>query len=207
VSPRGVAVPDAREQLFAAAEQVLARDGPQGLTSRAITEEAGVAKGLLYAHFPDLDAFLAELVLDRTGRAAKAAQELVVQAGESAVTDNLVGAVTAWLDTNSHTFTVGALVLFRPGVMAEVHRRSGGLAPSALEDVERGFAAYLAAEQRLGRIAPGTDTRTLALALVGAVHHLFLTRPPDGPDLAGTVAEVVTTVLAGHLTRRTRPPG
>jgi AcrR family transcriptional regulator len=197
VSPRGVAVRDVREQLFAAAERVLARDGPQGLTSRAITEEAAVAKGLLYAHFADLDTFLAELVLDRAGRATEAAHDLAAQAGSATVTDNLIGAVTAWLPAD--TFTIGTLVLFRPGVMAEVHRRSGGLAPSALGDVERGFANYLDAEQRLGRIAAATNTGTLALALVGAVHHLFLTRPPDGPDLADAVAEVVATVLTGHL--------
>jgi AcrR family transcriptional regulator len=41
--PTGVALRDAREQLFAAAERVLLRAGPNGLTSRAVTAEAGVA--------------------------------------------------------------------------------------------------------------------------------------------------------------------
>ena len=46
MSPRGVAIHEAREQMFLAAERVLARQGPDGLTSRAITQEAGVATGL-----------------------------------------------------------------------------------------------------------------------------------------------------------------
>ncbi len=59
--PTGVALRDAREQMFAAAERILLRDGPQALTSRAVTAEAGVAKGVLHRHFADFDAFLAEL--------------------------------------------------------------------------------------------------------------------------------------------------
>jgi AcrR family transcriptional regulator len=57
-----------REQLFGAAERVLLRDGPSGLTSRAVTAEAGVAKGVLNRHFQNFDAFLAELAHDRAER-------------------------------------------------------------------------------------------------------------------------------------------
>ena len=66
--PTGVAIRDAREQLFDAAERVLLRAGPSALTSRAVTTEAGFAKGVLHRHFADFDAFLAELVLDRIAR-------------------------------------------------------------------------------------------------------------------------------------------
>ena len=63
--PTGVALHDPREQLFAAAERILLRDGPQALTSRAVTTEAGCAKGVLHRHFADFDDFLAALVRDR----------------------------------------------------------------------------------------------------------------------------------------------
>jgi AcrR family transcriptional regulator len=53
--PTGVALRDVREQLFGAAERVLLRDGPSALTSRAVTDEAGVAKGVLHRHFADFD--------------------------------------------------------------------------------------------------------------------------------------------------------
>ena len=66
--PTGVAIRDVREQLFDAAERVLLRDGPSGLTSRAVTTEAGCAKGVLHRHFADFDGFLAEFVLDRVDR-------------------------------------------------------------------------------------------------------------------------------------------
>ena len=63
--PRGVAIPEVREQLFAAADRILGRAGPAGLTTRAITAEAGVANGVLHRHFRDLDAFLAEFTASR----------------------------------------------------------------------------------------------------------------------------------------------
>ena len=79
--PTGVALRDVREQLFAAAERVLLRDGPHALTSRAVTAEAGCAKGVLHKHFADFDAFLAELVLDRIAQLEGTAAGLLDRAG------------------------------------------------------------------------------------------------------------------------------
>jgi AcrR family transcriptional regulator len=76
VVPRGVAIPDVPQQLFDAAERLLLRDGPGGLTSRAITDEAGCAKGILHNHFADLDGFLAAFVVDRSRRIAEHAKQL-----------------------------------------------------------------------------------------------------------------------------------
>ena len=55
IVPTGVHIRDVRDQLFDAAERVLVRDGPNALTSRAVTMEAGCAKGVLYRHFDDFD--------------------------------------------------------------------------------------------------------------------------------------------------------
>jgi len=93
--PTGVALRDAREQLFDAAERVLLRAGPNALTSRAVTTEAGCAKGVLHRHFTDFDAFLAELVLDRARRVEAQAAVLRESAGTGTVAGNLTGALTA----------------------------------------------------------------------------------------------------------------
>jgi AcrR family transcriptional regulator len=115
-----VAFPDAREQLFEAAERVLVREGPSALTSRAVTTEAGVAKGVLHRHFADLDAFLAELVLDRIGRIDHQATALRDSAGTSTVVDNLTGFLTALF--GSVAVAIVALVISRNDLRARLRQ-------------------------------------------------------------------------------------
>ena len=91
--PTGVAIRDPRGQLFEAAERVLLRDGPGGLTSRAVTTEAGVAKGVLHRHFADFDAFLVDLTLARIARIAVQAAGLRAAAGTGTVAGNLAAAL------------------------------------------------------------------------------------------------------------------
>ena len=80
--PTGVPMHHAQQQLFDAAERVLLRAGPNGLTSRAVTAEAEVAKGLVHRYFADFDTFLAELVLDRVAKLDETANAV---AGERTV--------------------------------------------------------------------------------------------------------------------------
>ena len=79
--PTGVHLRDVREQLFDAAERLLLEGGPSALTSRAVTTEAGVAKGVLHKHFDDFDGFLAEFVLDRVDKMDARAKALLASAG------------------------------------------------------------------------------------------------------------------------------
>jgi AcrR family transcriptional regulator len=194
MSPRGVAIPDVREHLFRAAERLLAREGPNGLTSRAITREAGVAKGLLYSHFSDLDEFLADFILDRFSRDAEGAATLAPKAGEGTVQANLADAALSLF--SSGALALGGLVMSRPPVFARVHE---ALTAKALpfSDVEQVVTAYLDAEKKLGRVAAGADTDTLATALVGTVHHLFLTHRAEGPDLRDRVIRIAGALIAG----------
>src|SRR5690349_10377634 len=112
--PTGVALRDARQQLFAAAECILLRDGPHALTSRAVTAEAGVAKGVLHRHFADFDAFLAELVEDRIARIAGEAAALRDRAGTGTVAGNLTGVLTELF--SSVAVAIVALITFRDGL-------------------------------------------------------------------------------------------
>src|SRR5580658_240494 len=91
--PTGVAIRDPRGQLFEAAERILLRDGTAGLTSRSVTAEAGVAKGVLHRHFADFDDFLAELALSRVARIASQADGLRAVAGSGTVAGNLAAAL------------------------------------------------------------------------------------------------------------------
>ena len=191
--PTGVAIRDPRVQLFNAAERVLLRDGPNALTSRAVTTEAGVAKGVLHRHFTDFDAFLAELVLDRIGRIGDQAAALRESAGTGTVADNLTGARTALF--GSVALGIVGLVICRDDLRARLRQARPSGVP-VLAEATAMIASYLTAERELGRIAADADVDTLAPTLIGAGHLLFAGREGTPPE-AGAVRKVVTTVIAG----------
>ena len=193
--PTGIAIRDVREQLFDAAERVLLRAGPNALTSRAVTTEAGCAKGVLHRHFADFDAFLAEFVLDRVGRMDAQAAALRGSAGTGTVAGNLAAALTA-LYGSVAVATVG-LVAARDGLRARLREAWPAGVPVLTEGMVM-ITSYLTAERERGRIAADAEVDMLGPALLGGVHMLFVSGenvPPD-PEAIG---KVVTTVLAGVL--------
>lgn len=169
--PRGVAIPELRQQLFTAAERVILRDGPAKLSGRAVTTEARVAAGLLYAHFSDLDDFLANYAVDRSFTVIATAAPLPARAGTGDIAANLTDTLLAVpRDTLA---ALARLLVLRPELAARVHDVLGD--GTALDAVEQAADAYLAAERRLGRLAATTDPAAIALAITGALHHLVLT--------------------------------
>ena len=192
--PTGVALHNAREQLFAAAERVLLRDGPNGLTSRAVTTEAGCAKGVLHRHFADFDAFLAELVLNGITRIDAQAAALRRSAGTGTVAGNLTGVLTELF--GSVAVAVVGLIISRDGLRARLREARPGPGLPLLTEAADMLAAYLTAERDLGRVAAAADIGTLAPTLLGASHLLFADRD-GGPPQAEAVHRMVTTVVSG----------
>jgi AcrR family transcriptional regulator len=189
-----VPIRDVREQLFDAAGRVLRRDGPDALTSRAVTIEAGLAKGILHRHFADFDTFLASLVLTRIELLDHRSEELRSYAGSGGVADNLVAALTASLDPDS--LAIVGLVMSRRDLLARLRLTTPSGVP-LLAEATRMIAAYLTAERGLGRITPKADVDRLALVLVGAAHLLLAGR--ERAPQAGEVRQLVVTVLAGAM--------
>ncbi len=191
--PTGVALRDARAQLFDAAERVMLHEGPSALTTRAVTTEAGCAKGVLHRHFADLDDFLVELVLDRIARIESQALDLRRSAGTGRVIDNLTGALRAVF--GSVALVIVGLVISRDTLRARLRHDIPTGVP-VLAEATAMLASYLAAERELGRIAADADVDTLASTLIGAGHLLFADREGAPPD-AHSVRKVVTTIIAG----------
>ncbi|MEV6647842.1 TetR family transcriptional regulator [Amycolatopsis sp. NPDC051371] len=198
--PTGVHLRDVRQQLFHAAERVLLREGPNALTSRAVTAEADVAKGVLHRHFADFDAFLAELVLDRIARLTDQAAILQASAGTRTVTANLVDALTELFDPVSVALT--SLVFFRDELRTRL-RRPGTDGLPFLAEAREMLSAYLTAERAQGRIAADADANSLALSLIGASHLLFAGRQrhtlPDPAELEKLIQTVIADVVQRRL--------
>ncbi|MFD6529846.1 TetR/AcrR family transcriptional regulator [Streptomyces sp. NPDC060184] len=197
--PTGVHLRDARQQLFDAAESVLLRDGPNGLTSRAVTDEAGCAKGVLHRHFADFDAFLTDLVLDRAARLERQAEVLRGSVGTGTVADNLTDALTTLF--GPVPVAIIPLVTFRDELRARLrHARPGG-GIAILAEATTAVFGYLAAERDRGRIAADADIDALTLSLVGGGHLLFADRDP-GPPTTAAVSRLVAAVVADAVGRR-----
>ncbi|CAM5717148.1 TetR/AcrR family transcriptional regulator [Streptomyces canus] len=189
--PTGIALRDVREQLFDAAERILLRDGANALTSRAVTTEAGVAKGVLHRHFEDFDAFLADLVLDRIGRIEARSRALRESAGTGAVLDNLTAVLTELFGTIA--LRIVGLVIARDPLRARLREARGGGVP-VLREATAMVAGYLAAERDLGRVPADAEVDLLAPALIGAAHLLFADTEGATPG-DGEVRRVVATVV------------
>ena len=193
--PTGVVLRDPRQQLFAAAERVLLRDGPQALTSRAVTTEAGCAKGVLHRHFADFDDFLADLVRDRIARLDGQAAALRDAAGTGTVAGHLTEVLTDLFGPVA--LAIVGLITFRDDLRSRLRTTTPAGVP-LLSEAAAMLAGYLAAEQALGRLAPEADVATLAPTLLGAGHLLFAGGGPS-PPAPGAVHRMVTTVLASAL--------
>jgi AcrR family transcriptional regulator len=203
--PTGVALQDPREQLFTAAERILLRDGPQALTSRAVTTEAGCAKGVLHRHFADFDDFLADLVRDRIARLDAQSAALLDAAGTGTVLDNLTATLTDLFC--SVAVAIVALITFRDDLRARLRETTPTGVP-LLTEAAAMLAAYLTAERDLGRLAWDADVATLAPTLLGAGHLLFAgrdTSPPAPATVHRTVAAVMANVVQEPRPNRNAP--
>ena len=203
--PTGVAIRDPRRQLLDAAERVLLRDGPAALTSRAVTDEAGVAKGVLHRHFTDFEAFLAELVLDGIAQVNAQAAALRATAGTGTVAGNLAAALPDLF--TPLLLALARLVFARDELRARLRAATGSRIPLVSESVALA-AGYLEAERDLGRIAPGADIATLAPMLVSAAQLLFTDTdgPPPDAGVTRTVAAALAAADTAFLPRQVSRP-
>jgi AcrR family transcriptional regulator len=191
MSPRGVAIPNVREQLFDAAERLL-REGAGPLSGRAVTRAAGCAVGLLHNHFGDFDAFLVEFVIDRFRRYASSVTGLPSLAGAGTVAGNLTDAALALFGPG--TQALSRLLLSHPSVAGRAFETRAASGP-ARPMLEEAFATYLDRERQLGRVAGDADTDAIAVALLATVHQLLLTPGRDGQDARDLLRRVIATLV------------
>src|ERR1700685_1925672 len=189
--PTGVAIRDPRGQLFDAAERILLRDGPGGLTSRAVTAEAGVAKGVLHRHFADFDAFLLDLTLARIARISDQAADLRAVAGTGTVAGKLAAALPGLL--TPEYLALIRLVIARDELRARLRAATGSRIPLVSQTTPM-VGGSLSPQPGPRRVAANADISTLAPPLIGAMHLLFT--DTDGAPEAAAVARTVAVVLA-----------
>jgi AcrR family transcriptional regulator len=188
----------ARERFLDGAAEVLRRRGLAAATTKEIASAAGLSEAMLYKVFRDkVDLFLAVLT-ERLPRVALVRDGFAGQVGNGALDANLERLAAELLAFYLETFPIAASVFSDPQLLSHLRE--------ALRDSDRGpqvnveaVTAYLAEEQRAGRVAATVQLAAVAEMLVGAcLHRAFLTRF-NGGDLTRRDLEKFATDLVDAL--------
>ena len=200
-----------RAQLVDAAERVLRTRGLARATTKEIAREAGCAEGTLYLHFADkLD--LVRAVHEKLLPAfVEVVRHLPGRAGTGTVEANLTEVADSALRLYRDLLPVGSSLFADPELLARYRAllaERGGGPQRAWEPV----AAYLRAEQALGRVAADADPAAAAALLLGACQQLVFVELMTGPetlpfrDRPDPAPALVATLLAGLAPEPSRQP-
>ncbi|RKS05090.1 TetR family transcriptional regulator [Nocardiopsis sp. Huas11] len=192
--PRSTAAQTRRHILDTAAE-VLDRLGMARATTKEIARASGYSEATLYKHFTDKSELILEVMRHRFPPFVDDLARMPERAGQGSVRDNLVGLVTRAVPFFRHGAPMLGSLFAEPELLRR-HREGMGRHGAGPLNVNRGFAAYLEAERRLGRIPEDTDPEASAALLVGACFQrgyfeAFSEGGEDFPPLERFAADVV----------------
>jgi AcrR family transcriptional regulator len=209
-----------RDYLIETAARLIDQRGSAGLAVRDIAREAKVADGVLYNYFEDKEDLLVHALLAHVGNVMASAPRLLPPPGEGTVAENLRVFIDGGVATLLRVTPAFAGLMSQPKVLARFHamvggdaafdpavedgdRRSGGAGRGGGQGLPDLLTAYLAGEQRLGRIDADADIDAVASLIVGAMHGQILPRvlfaPPGTPVTIppGLSARLTRVVLEG----------
>jgi AcrR family transcriptional regulator len=189
-----------RRDLLDQARAVIAQDGVDGLTMRALAARAGTAVGLSYKAFASRDDLLWELTLD-------ALQKLASQLDDWAATTDgdLAERMMEFLDIHQ--------VSLAPELVEHITRGPRGKelfrAAADAGDIRSWastMADFLSARQRAGSIRADANIDAFAFLVTAAMHHVLVTKEPFHAPDRPTLTRYLAAVTAGISTTATNPP-
>lgn len=155
-----------RAALIAAAIDVIARDGLEGLTTDAIAERAELAVGLIYKYFPDKTELLAEVVQQLLERDLKALRAAVID--YSTPVDRLNVALTFIGNRMTKSYRLMSAIGQQPGYSEPMRAELAKLirATEAADSPAVLAAAAYGALIEVARSGRSRDVETVATALL-----------------------------------------
>lgn len=190
--------PSLRRRIIDAADGLIREQGLAGATTREIARAAGCAEGSIYVHFEDKIDLVIAVIVEREPFFAELL-ELPAKAGERSVESNLVPWVEELLQLLRENQPIFYALMGDRTVFARFkerlrERQTGPVA------VFQAAAAYVRAEQELGRIDARVEPEVVASILIGACRDRTLTRALAGIESeppSGFAQQLVTTVVFG----------
>jgi len=192
---------DQKERLLAATEKLLASHGLGAVSTRDIAKAANVAEGALYHHFGDKAELIISVVLHQLGDFPEVLQNLPLQVGQNSVQKNLETVLESAFAFH-HRITPLVCSLFADQellakVRGMMNERSMGPGRAAVA-----IAAYLRAEQQLGRVSASADPETfselmMAVSFNAAMCDQFFCGGESKVKARQRLRESVRAIVAG----------
>ena len=158
---------DQRERLIAATERLLGSRGLACVTTRDIARGAKVAEGALYHHFGDKAELILEVVLHGVGEFREVLDSLPLQVGQNTVQKNLERVLESAFHFHYRIASLVCSLFADQALLARVRGAMNErcIGPGRTASI---LAAYLHAEQRLGRVSTNAVIESAAELLLAA---------------------------------------
>ena len=170
-------------KLIEATLAVVAEVGYARASTRAIAERADVAEGTIYRHFPDKTALFFAAALAPSAEMLAWIKDLPSRAGSATVEANLGDAMVRLAELERRVLPLELAIQADPEL---ARQRQAVLAASGPlpGGPPQAIAAYLAAEQQLGRVTREVDPTEAAVMLLATLFGLAMTNGVEGGGLA-----------------------
>ncbi len=173
-----------RARLIEATRSVVAEAGYAHASTRAIAQAAGVAEGTIYRHFPDKASLFFAAVLEANAAVVSWVTTLPARAGQDTVESNLADAAVRLAELRDQILPLEVALAADPDLAAQRRRAMAAAGPSLPPGPPEAVAAYLAAEQRLGRVRADVDSHEAATVILGMLFALGTMPAIGGQDLS-----------------------
>ena len=188
-----------REKIVEAAERVMRERGLARTTTKKIARAAGYSEGTLYKHFESKEDLFLAMLAERFPSFVALVEELPARVGRGTVRETLEEVATNALAYYGEIVPMAASIFSEPALLAR-HReglRKRGAGPRMINEE---LAAYLEAEERLGRVREDADPEAAAAMLLGACYQRAFFRSYLGEDAPaegeeGFVEGIVRTLM------------
>jgi len=198
---------DQREKLISATEHLLCSRGLACVTTRDIARRAKVAEGALYHHFGDKADLILEVVMHGVGEFREVLDSLPLQVGQNTVQKNLERVVESAFHFHHRIASLVCSLFADRDLLVRVRGTMNErcIGPGRTASI---LAAYLRAEQRLGRVSANAVTESAAELLLAAsfnkaLHDHFYGVAGDA-QVRRHLRDAVRALLAGLAPQNAR---
>jgi AcrR family transcriptional regulator len=171
-----------RAKLIEATLAVVAEVGYARASTRSISDAAGVAEGTLYRHFPDKTSLFFAAALAASPDVVEWVEALPGRAGRDSVEANLAAALERLATLQERVLPLEIAIRSDPELAAQ--RQAIVATQGFLPGPPRAIAAYLAAEQALGRVRSDIDPEEVALVILAMLFGMAIAAADDPAPLA-----------------------